>query len=102
MQYAIIVTPKPSGGVYVSIPALSHQIIEAHNREEALTLARQTIANFLTRSEIIYLDVGPMVSSRSDGNDVPWEWFGFGKDDPSWDALFDEIERRRDATREAG
>jgi hypothetical protein len=27
--------------------------------------------------------------------------FGTGREDPTWDALFDEIEQRREATRNA-
>jgi hypothetical protein len=34
-------------------------------------------------------------------DDVPWEWFGKAKDDVTWDALFDEIEQLREATRKA-
>jgi hypothetical protein len=29
-------------------------------------------------------------------DDVPWNWFGKAKDDSTWDALFDDIEQRRD------
>jgi hypothetical protein len=41
----------------------------------------------------------PPSSSRPD--EVSWEWFGAAKDDPSWEALFVEIEQHREATRQA-
>ena len=32
-------------------------------------------------------------------DESPWQWFGWAKDDPTWDELFEEIERQREATR---
>jgi hypothetical protein len=54
-----------------------------------------------SHSEILHLDVPQQPGAVSIGEDVPWEWFGKAEDDASWEALFDEIEQRREATRKA-
>jgi predicted RNase H-like HicB family nuclease len=99
MKYTIILTEKPSGGIRVSIPALPDCTVEADNRDEALHLAREAIAQTISRSEIVHVDVPQQPKSALTSGDVPWEWFGVVKDDATWDALFDDIERHREATR---
>jgi predicted RNase H-like HicB family nuclease len=101
MQYTIILTQKPEGGIRVSIPGLPDCTVEANSRDEALHLARKAIMEIVSRSEIVHLDVPqqPIANSRRD--DVPWEWFGVAQDDATWDALFDESEQHREATRKA-
>jgi predicted RNase H-like HicB family nuclease len=100
MKYTIILTEKPDGGIHVSIPALPSCTVEAANRDEAIRLAREAIAQTVSRSEIVHLDVPEQPKSVSAGGDVPWEWFGAAKDDVTWDVLFDEIEQLREATRQ--
>jgi hypothetical protein len=34
-------------------------------------------------------------------HEIPWAWFGEAREDPTWDALFDEIEQQREAARDA-
>jgi predicted RNase H-like HicB family nuclease len=99
MKYTIILTEKPDGGIHVSIPALPDCSVEASNRDEAINLARQAIVETISRSEIVLLDVPQRPKAAPSGDEVPWEWFGKAKEDPTWDILFDEIEQRRDATR---
>jgi len=99
MKYTVILTTKPNGGIRVSIPALPNCIVEADNRDEALQLAREAIAQIVSRSEIISVDVPQQPISAAREGDIPWEWFGAFQGDTSWDALFDEIEQRREATR---
>lgn len=101
MKYTIILTEKPDGGIRVSIPALPNCTLEADGRDEAIHLAREAIGQIISRSEIVHVDVPQQPKSASTGDDVPWEWFGKAKDDPTWDALFDDIEQRREATRKA-
>src|SRR5262252_2508883 len=99
MKYTIILTPKPEGGMHVSIPALPACTVEAASREEAICLAREAITQFVSQSEVVQVDV-PLVSQDIPHQDeVPWQWFGWAKDDPTWDLLFEEIERQRKATR---
>jgi predicted RNase H-like HicB family nuclease len=101
MQYTIILTETPEGGIRVTIPALPACLVEAANRDEAIRLAREAIMQFLSRSEMVQLDVPLPFKPPSKHREVPWEWFGAVKDDPAWDTLFEEIEQRREATRQA-
>ena len=99
MEYTIILTPKPEGGLHVSIPALPECTVEAASREEAIRLAREAITQFVSQSEMVQVDV-PLVSQDIPQQDeIPWQWFGWAKDDPTWDLLFEEIEHQREATR---
>jgi predicted RNase H-like HicB family nuclease len=100
MKYTVILTTKPNGGIHVSVPALPDCTVEADSRDEALHLAREAIVQIVNRSEITQVDV-PQSPSRVPGNDVPWQWFGAFQRDADWDALFDDIERRREATRKS-
>ncbi len=99
MQYTIILTPKPEGGMHVSIPALPACTVEAASREEAIRLAREAIVQFISRSEMVHVDVPLVLQDGLQQDEVPWQWFGWAKDDPSWDLLFEEMERHREATR---
>lgn len=99
MKYTIILTEKPDGGIRVSIPALPDCTIEADNRDDAIYLAREAIAQIISRSEIVHVDIPQQPRSASPSDEVPWEWFGAFRDDATWDALFDDIEQRREATR---
>ena len=101
MKYTIILTEKSDGGIHVSIPALPDCTVEAGNRDEAINLARHMIAETMSRSEIVLLDVPQWPKAASSSNEGPWEWFGTAKDDATWDTLFDDIEQRREATRKA-
>lgn len=100
MKYTIVLTEKPEGGLRVSIPALPHLTIEADSRDHAIHLACQAIGEVASRSEIIQVDVPHPIQTDPPPDHVPWQWLGAAKDDPTWDALFDDIERNRDSTRE--
>ena len=54
----------------------------------------------MNHSEVLSIDV-PATQPNGQFHDVPWEWFGVGKADPSWGTLFDEIEQKRNETRDA-
>jgi predicted RNase H-like HicB family nuclease len=99
MKYTIILTEKSDGGIRVSVPALPDCTIEAGNRDEAISLAREAISKIVSRSEILSIDVPYQPNVASTGDDTPWECFGKARDDASWDALFDEIEQHRESTR---
>ncbi len=101
MKYTLILTEKPNGGIRVSVPALPECSVEADNRDDAIHLAREAIAQIASRSEIVHVDVPQQPQPASTDDDVPWEWFGAAKDDTTWDALFDDIEQRREATRKS-
>jgi predicted RNase H-like HicB family nuclease len=101
MKYTIILTEKSDGGIHVSVPALPECTIEATNRDEAIHLAREAIAEIARRSEILQLEVPQQPKTGVNSKETPWEWFGKAKDDASWDTLFDDIEKRREMTRKA-
>ena len=102
MQYTVILSHKPDGGFHVSAPVLPHWAVEVRTRDEGITKAQKAIAEFMNHSEILSVDVpSAQPNGRSIGqlHDIPWEWFGIGKNDSSWDTLFDEIEQKRDKVR---
>jgi predicted RNase H-like HicB family nuclease len=101
MKYTIILTEKSDGGIHVSVPALPECTIEATNRDEAIHLVREAIAEIASRSEILQLEVPQQPKTGVNGDETPWEWFGKAKDDAGWDTLFDDIEKRRETTRKA-
>jgi predicted RNase H-like HicB family nuclease len=100
MQYTLILTEKTEGGIQVTIPALPACRIEAATRDDAIRLAREAIAQLVSRSEIVQIDIPQQPRARAQPRGVPWEWFGEAKADPMWDALFDDLEQRREATRD--
>jgi predicted RNase H-like HicB family nuclease len=57
MQYTLILTEKAEGGIQVSIPALPACRLEAATRDEAIRLAREAIAQLVSRSEIVQIDI---------------------------------------------
>jgi len=99
MRYTIILTEKSEGGIHVSVPALPDCAIEAGNRDEAISLAREAISKIVSRSEILSIDIPYQPKVAATRDDTPWEWFGKAEGDSSWDMLFDEIEQQRDSTR---
>ena len=84
----------------MSIPALPACTVEAATRDEVIRLAREAIAQLVSRSEIVQIDILQQPRTTVQPQGVPWEWFGEAKADPIWDALFDDLEQRREATRD--
>jgi predicted RNase H-like HicB family nuclease len=99
MQYTLILTEKTEGGIQVTIPALPTCTVEAATRDEAIRLAREAITRLVSRSEIVQIEIPQQPRATVQLRRVPWEWFGEAKADPTWDALFDDLEQRREATR---
>jgi predicted RNase H-like HicB family nuclease len=100
MQYTLILTEKTEGGIRVTIPALPACTVEAATRDEAIRLAREAIAQLVSRSEAVQIDIPQQPRATAQPRGGPWEWFGRTKAEPTWDALFDDLEQRREATRE--
>ncbi|MEZ4737765.1 MAG: hypothetical protein R3E79_62615, partial [Caldilineaceae bacterium] len=68
----------------------------ASDQQQQQTLTQQVLATIVNAPmEMTAVQVDEKLQ------DGPWPWFGIGKDDPSWDQLFDDIEQRREATRGA-
>jgi predicted RNase H-like HicB family nuclease len=99
MQYTLILTEKTEGGIQVTIPALPACRVEAATRDEAIRLAREAITQLVNRSEIVHVDIPQQPRATASPREIPWEWFGEAKADPTWEALFDDLEQRREATR---
>ncbi len=100
MPYTLILTEKAEGGIQVTIPALPTCTVEAATRDEAIRLAHVAITRVVSRSEIVQIEIPQQPRATVQPRGVPWEWFGEAKADPTWDALFDDLEQRREATRD--
>jgi hypothetical protein len=75
--------------------------VEAATRDDAIRLAREAIAQLVRRSEVVHVEIPEQPRAKASPHETPWTWFGTAKADPTWDALFDEIEQSREATRDA-
>jgi predicted RNase H-like HicB family nuclease len=64
MHYTLILTEKSEGGIQVTIPALPACRIEAATRDEAIRLASEAIAQLVSRSEIVQIDIPPSSLGR--------------------------------------
>jgi predicted RNase H-like HicB family nuclease len=98
MQYTLILTEKTEGGIQVTIPALPTCTVEAATRDEAIRLARETITQVVSRSEIVQIDIPQQPRATGQPRWAPREWFGEAKADPMWYVLFEDLEQRREAT----
>ena len=82
MQYTLILTETAEGGIQVTIPALPACTVEAATRDEAIRLAREAIAQLVSHSEIVQIDILQQPRTTVQPQGVPWEWFGEAKADP--------------------
>jgi predicted RNase H-like HicB family nuclease len=57
MQYTLILTETTAGGIQVSIPALPACRVEADTRDDAIRLAREAIAQLVSRSEVVQVEI---------------------------------------------
>jgi hypothetical protein len=76
-------------------------VVEAATRGEAIRLAREAIAQLVSRSEIVQVEIPEQPRVTASPPETPWSWFGKGTEDPTWEALFDAIEQGCEATRDA-
>jgi predicted RNase H-like HicB family nuclease len=101
MQYTLILTETAEGYIQVTIPALPACRVEAATRDDAIHLAREAIAQFVRRSEVVQVDIPEQPRVTGGPHETPWAWFGTASEDPTWDALFNEIEQHREAAQDA-
>jgi predicted RNase H-like HicB family nuclease len=101
MQYTLILTKTAEGGIQVTIPALPACRVEAMTRDDAIRLAREAITQLVSRSEVVQVEIPAQPRAAMSPRETPWAWFGNAREDPTWAALFDEIEQSREATRDA-
>ena len=107
MEYNVLLTKQPAEmwrGVVLSLPGCT---AEAATPEEVLARIKDNIANTLSHSYLVKLEVpGELPQSNGvetlpNGKTFEEEWpdFGIFRDDPTWGEISADIERRRDATR---
>ena len=96
MKYNVFLTQENQGNFHAMVPNLPNCHAYAPTRQEALKTIHESMTQVINRSEIIQLDI-PTQPKR---NETPWQWFGAFSDDPTWGALFDEIERKRNESLE--
>lgn len=68
-----------------TIPVLPTCTVEAATRDEDIRLARDAIAQTVSRSEIVQIDISQKPPATAQPRRVPWEWFGEAKADTTWD-----------------
>jgi predicted RNase H-like HicB family nuclease len=107
MEYTVVLTKKPNSLWRAHVPALPVCEVEAATREEALDQIKDMIVQ--CHIEVIKIEVpeveAPFHQNGHPGkleNDPVLKWAGAFRDDPTWNEMFDEIERQRDAHRVGG
>ncbi len=100
MKYTIVLTEKPEGGIHVSVPAFPDCHLDAVTRDDAIRLASEALAAFVSRSEIVDIDIPQQLKTTHPPDTTPWEWFGAAQNDATWGLFFDEIEHRREVSSE--
>jgi len=70
------------------------------SRDDAIRPACEAIAQLVSRSELVQIDIPQQPQGIARPRGVPWEWFGEAKADPTWDALFDDLEQHREGMRD--
>ncbi len=103
MEYTIVLTKKPTSRWRAVVPALPACEAEAETREEVIAQIKDEITQY--HIEVVKIEVPDAENShRQNGHPVEIEsnpllkWAGAFRNDPTWDEMFDEIERQRDAT----
>lgn len=106
MEYTVVITKDPNAPWRAVVPAIANCEAEAETREEVLEQIKEAIALMphrhievvkieMPEAENLYRQNGHL--GEAEGNPL-LQWAGAFRNDPTWDAMFDEIERQRDAT----
>lgn len=99
MEYTVILTQQPGAPWRAVVPGLPDCVVEAPSRIQALEEIRQSIISVVSRSEVlrIQVPVTPAATSAQPTplSQTPWQWFGIFQSDPTWSALFDDVDRQR-------
>ena len=107
MEYTVVITKDPNSPWRAVVPAIAHCEAEAETREEVMERIKEAIALMPQRHlEVVKIEV-PTNIAQTNGTgyttfEQEWPHYGIFKDDPTLDAMFDEIERRRDEHRVGG
>lgn len=87
MTYSVLLRNNPKGGYLATALAWPNFEIEAPTREEALAQMRTTIANLLSKGEIVELEIPMGQAMRSS---TYTETFGMFRDDPTFSEFVEE------------
>jgi len=107
MRYSIILTHTADGDIRVSVALVPQYTLVTRDREEAIRQTCQDLAEIVSHTEIVQVEVpggevqppvNGVIPPLSGRLETPWEWFGYYRDDPDVDRIYDEIERYRDST----
>jgi predicted RNase H-like HicB family nuclease len=105
MEYTVVITKDPNSPWRAVVPALAHCEAEAETREEVMERIKDAIAQMPQRHiEVVKIEVPVVQPPSTNGTgyttfEQEWPHYGIFKNDSSWDAIFDEIERERDKYR---
>jgi len=99
MQYTVVLTKQTDLNWRAFVPGWPECTAEASTRDEALNEIRLKLAEAVSRSEVVRLDLpAPDDKVRFQAEDGPSdEWFDYGifSNDSTWRQLFAEIENNR-------
>ncbi len=93
MTYSVLLRNNPKGGYLATALAWPNFEIEAPTREEALTQMRTTIANLLSKGEIVELEIPTGQSILPSTRKYPSAYtatFGMFRDDPTFSEFVEE------------
>jgi predicted RNase H-like HicB family nuclease len=97
MKYTIFLTQESQENFHAIVPNLPNCHAYAHTRNKALEAIREAITQVVNRSEMVQLDIPTQPKNGQFLDETPWQWFGAFSDDPTWGALFDDIEQKRNS-----
>lgn len=95
MRYTVIITRDIYGNVFATAPGLPDCHVQAKTRQEVLHKIRATVADVISRSEIVQLEVPVEPKSGEVQQTPPWEFFGAHPDNPAWGKFFEDLEQQR-------
>lgn len=101
MEYTVVITKEPDTPWRAFVPALLNCKAEAETRDEVVERIKERVAQ--CHLEVLRIEVPDSEKSqKSNGSSDEksrgsiLDFAGIFRDDPTWGALFDEIERQRD------
>ena len=76
MEYTVILTRRNDQEFYAAVPGIPECHAYAKTRHEAIQSIRTAIAQFMSQSEIIQVEVPAPSQTDRARTKTPWEWFG--------------------------
>jgi predicted RNase H-like HicB family nuclease len=98
MQYTVILTKRSDLQWRAFVPGWPDCNAEASTRDEAIDQIRRKLAEAVSHSEIVQIDLSipnDITSQSRLAGSGDWSDFGIFRNDPTWEQLFTEIENNR-------